>query len=329
MANAEVGDDVWGDDPTVIRLEQVAADKLGKEAALFLPSGTMGNLVALMSHCWERGAEAIVGHKSHIMIYEQGGIAQLAGILPKVLDNQPDGTIRLHDIEKGIQRSINDHYCCTQLLCLENTHNKCCGAALPVNYMDAAAAIAHEYGLKVHLDGARIFNAAVALEVDPKRLVENVDSLTFCLSKGLSCPVGSVLCGSEEFIQRARRVRKLVGGGLRQSGVLAAAGLYALDSLVDRLKDDHARAKRLANGLGTIPGLSVGTPNSNMVFFNINWALTSMRNIDEFMNSLSSCGISICEYTIGDWSFRAVLHSDVSDTQVTEALEKITTILTK
>merc|ERR1719285_232987 len=329
MANAEVGDDVWGDDPTVIRLEQVAADKLGKEAALFLPSGTMGNLVALMSHCWERGAEAIVGHKSHIMVYEQGGISQVAGILPKVLKNEPDGTISLDDVEREIQKSRDGHYCPTKLLCLENTHNKCCGTPIPAEYMDAAGELAHKNELMLHVDGARVFNAAVALGVEPKRLVESVDSVTFCLSKGLSCPVGSVLCGSEEFISRARRGRKLVGGGLRQSGVLAAAGLYALDSLVDRLKDDHARAKRLANGLGTIPGLSVGTPNSNMVFFNINFALTSMRNTDEFMNSLSSSGISICEYTIGDWSFRAVLHSDVSDTQVTEALEKITTILTK
>jgi len=221
MAEAEVGDDVFGEDPTVNRLEEMAAIRMGKEAALFVTSGTQGNMVALLAHCG-RGDEVILGHLAHTHLYEQGGMSSLGGIHPRVLLNQPDGTLDLDQVEAAI-RPDNVHFPRSRLLTLENTHNRCHGAPLTPEYTQAAANLAHRYGLKVHLDGARVFNAAIALDVDVKALVDPVDSVTFCLSKGLSAPVGSVVCGSRQFIAEARRARKVLGGGMRQAGVIAAA----------------------------------------------------------------------------------------------------------
>jgi threonine aldolase len=253
MANAEVGDDVFGEDPTVNRLEAMAAARLGKEAGLFVMSGTMGNLVSLLAQCG-RGDEIILGDQAHTIINEQGGMSALGGIIPHTIRNQPDGTLDLDDVAHAI-RGVNIHYPRTRLITVENTHNLCGGCPLTPAYMAQLGTLAHKHGLRVHVDGARIFNAAVALGVDVKTLVADADSVTFCLSKGLGAPVGSVVCGDRAFVAEARRARKIVGGGARQSGVLAAAGIVALEQNVDRLAEDHCNAAALADGLAVLPGL--------------------------------------------------------------------------
>ena len=271
MAEAEVGDDVFGDDPTVNRLQELAGALTGHEAGLFVASGTMANLVALLTHCaLVRGAEVIVGDKSHTFLNETGGMAALGGIQPFPVPNQPDGTLRLGDIEAAI-RTEDVHHPRTRLVCVENTQNLCGGACLTPEYTRQVADLAHAHGLTLHLDGARIFNAAVAQGVAAPALATPADSVMFCLSKGLSAPVGSVLCGSKDFIAEARRCRKMVGGGMRQAGVIAAAGIVALETMVERLEDDHANARRLADGLRAIPGLEVdpASPKTNMVYFNL------------------------------------------------------------
>src|SRR5512142_321428 len=269
MAKAEVGDDVFGDDPTVNRLQEMAAERMGKEAALFVPSGTMGNLAAILSHC-QRGDEVIIGQKNHSFLYEAGGMSVLGGISSYQIQNQPDGSLLPEDVEAAI-RPDDPHDPITRLVCLENTHNRCGGTVQTPEYTRKIAKLAHDFGLKVHLDGARSFNAPAALGVPARELAEPVDSVTFCLSKGLSAPVGSVLCGDEAFIRKARRARKLVGGGMRQAGVLAAAGIVALEKMTGRLAEDHARARRLADGLreNDCVVLDPGTPATNMVFFNL------------------------------------------------------------
>jgi threonine aldolase len=267
MAEAEVGDDVLGDDPTVKRLEEMAAGRLGKEAALFVPSGTMGNLASLLVHCG-RGDEVILGDQAHIYVYEAGGSSAVGSIHPRPLPNRPDGSIDLDLIEAAI-RPNDVHAPRTRLLALENTHNRCSGAVLPVAYMEAACALAHRRGLAVHLDGARVFNAAVALGVDVQELVAGCDSVSFCLSKGLGAPVGSVIASSQAFIHEARRARKVLGGAMRQSGVIAAAGIVALTEMVDRLADDHANARRLAEGIAGLPGIALdpAAVQTNIVIF--------------------------------------------------------------
>ena len=255
MFHAELGDDVFGEDPTVNRLEQMAAERVGKEAALLVVSGTMGNLASILTHC-RRGEEAILGDRAHTFIYEAGGISALGGIHPHTVPNQPDGTLRLEDIEAAI-RPDNVHFPRTRLICLENTHNRCYGAPLSPEYMAAVGQLARRHNLAIHLDGARIFNAAAALGVDVRELTRHVDSLSFCLSKGLAAPVGSVICASKTFIAEARRARKVLGGGMRQAGVLAAAGIVALDTMIDRLREDHDNAMRLARGIARIDGLSL------------------------------------------------------------------------
>lgn len=269
MAEAEVGDDVFGEDPTVQRLEEMGAERMGKEAGLFVSSGTMGNLVSLLTHCG-RGDEVILGDSAHSYMYEQGGSAALGGIHPRPLRNRPDGTLDMAEIEAAI-RDENTHFPRTRLICLENTHNRCSGAVLTLAYTAAVADLAHRHKLKLHLDGARIFNAAVALGVEAKELAAGADSVTFCLSKGLSAPVGSVVCGSREFIYEARRARKVLGGGMRQAGVIAAAGIVALTEMVERLAEDHTNAKRLAEGIADTPGLWVDPAQiqTNIVFFEV------------------------------------------------------------
>jgi len=282
MAAAEVGDDVFGDDPTIIRLEALAAALTGHAAGLFVASGTMGNLIALLTHCG-RGREVIVGNQSHIYLNEVDGMAALAGCQACPVPNQPDGTLRLEDLEAAI-RSEDVHHARTRLICLENTQNVCGGVPLSVAYTQQVAALAHSRGLMLHLDGARLFNAAVAQGVSAAALAGLADSVMFCLSKGLSAPVGSVLCGSVEFMAEARRNRKMVGGGMRQAGVLAAAGLVALETMIERLDDDHANARRMAAGLRGLPGLALDTsaPASNMVYFNLlpQAAVTPMQLVE-------------------------------------------------
>lgn len=252
MYRAEVGDDGRGDDPTVKRLEGVAAERLGKEAALFVPSGTMGNLVALLAHCG-RGDMVILGDQSHIFRSEGGGASALGSIHPYPVLTQPDGTLAPERIEAAVGASIN--FPRVRLVCLENTHNRMGGRVLRPAYIQEVRAIADRHGLAIHLDGARIFNAAVALDVDVQDLVRDADSVTFCLSKGLSAPVGSLVCGTKDFIAQARRNRKVLGGTMRQVGIVAAAGLVALDQMVDRLAEDHANARRLAEGIAETPHL--------------------------------------------------------------------------
>jgi threonine aldolase len=314
MYRAEVGDDVFGEDPTVNRLERMAAERLGKEAALLVVSGTMGNLVALLTHCG-RGDEAILGDRSHIFLSEQGGMAALGGITPYPISNQPDGTLRLEDIEGAI-RGDNVHFPRTRLVCLENTHNVCNGMPLTAEYTAQVARLARAHGLRVHLDGARVFNAAAALTVDVRELVREVDSVMFCLSKGLCAPVGSLVCGSAEFIAQARRARKMVGGGMRQAGILAAAGIVALEQMSDRMAEDHARAKRLAQGLAEIPGVEVAPLASNILYF---WLTEeASKTPAEVADGLAERSVRVSSRAGG--RFRAVTHYWISDDDVERAI---------
>ena len=255
MAEAELGDDVFGDDPTLNRLEAMAAERLGKDAAVFVASGTMGNLVSVLAHAG-RGDEIILGDKAHIFRSEAGGASALGGVAYFPLPNDHRGMLDLDQLEAAI-KPPNEHFTRTALIALENTQNACGGAPLTADDTKSVADIAHRHGVPLHLDGARIFNAAVALETPVTELTKHADSVSFCLSKGLSCPIGSVVCGSEEFVKEARKWRKMVGGGMRQVGVIAAAGIVALDNMVERLNDDHANARRLAQGLAQIPGIDI------------------------------------------------------------------------
>ncbi len=308
MANAEVGDDVYGEDPTVNRLQEMAADLMGKERGLFVASGTMGNLVGVLAHC-QRGDEVIVGNKAHTFLYEAGGISVLGGVHSCQLPNQPDGSLLLADIESAI-RPDDPHDPVTRLICLENTHNRCGGTYQTPEYTKQVSNFAHARGLFVHLDGARIFNAAAAQQIKAKELAAPVDSVTFCLSKGLCAPVGSVLCGSKEFIRKALRLRKMVGGGMRQAGILAAAGIVALEKMIGRLSEDHARARDLARGLRQIPGIILDQelPATNMVFLSLDSDVDF--NAAEIADKLKSLGILVGD--IGPRSFRLVLHYWIS-----------------
>jgi threonine aldolase len=316
MANAVVGDDVFGEDPTVNKLQEMAAERMGKQAGLFVASGTMGNLAAILAHCG-RGDEAILGNKAHTFLYEAGGISALGGVHSCQLPNQEDGTIKLDDI-RGAVRSADAHQPISRLVCLENTHNRCGGVALTPEYTTAVGELAREKGLFLHLDGARIFNAAVAQGISAKELTQPVDSVTFCLSKALCAPVGSVLCGSTEFIQKAHRIRKQLGGGMRQAGILAAAGIVALESMVDRLAEDHKRAHDLARGLSNLPWLVLdeGTPKTNMIFM----SLTDTFRMDarQVAAELSKQGIRIG--VVGMRRFRLVTHYWIDDSAVDKTI---------
>ncbi len=316
MAQAEVGDDVFGEDPTINRLEALAAAKLGKEAAMFIPSGTMGNLSAVLTHC-TRGDEVILGDLAHTFLYEAGGVAALGGVHPRPISNRPDGTLDPAQIEAAI-RPEDLHYPISRLICLENTHNRCGGAALSVEYTRAVGELARRRGLGLHLDGARIFNAAAALGVPAGDLAAPADSVTFCLSKGLCAPVGSVLCGRADFIRRARHIRKQLGGGMRQAGILAAAGIVALETMVDRLGEDHARARRLAAGLGAIDGIRLepGTPQTNMVYISL-----ADQAPDAFQVEQHLAARGVRAKPRDPRRFRLVLHYWVDDAGVDRAVE--------
>jgi threonine aldolase len=318
---AEVGDDVYGEDPTINRLEAVAAELLGKEAALFVTSGTQGNLCALLAHC-DRGDQVILGDKSHTFRYEQGGMASVGGLMPYLLPNQPDGTLCLEDIAAAVQPD-NPHFPRSRLVCLENTHNMCNGAPLTPAYVDGVAALAREHELRVHVDGARLFNAAAALDVPARNLVASVDSVTFCLSKGLCAPVGSILCGSTEFIARARRARKVLGGGMRQAGFLAAAGIVALEQIRPRLTDDHVRARRLATGLAEIPGVEVNPVYTNIIYFRVTADVP--LTAPEIEDALKARGVLILSRDAA--SFRAVTHYWIDDADVEHTLAVLRSIL--
>jgi threonine aldolase len=326
MANARVGDDVYGDDPTVKELEAESAELLGKEAGLFVASGTMGNLTAALTHCG-RGDEMILGREAHIFRSEAGGSAALGGVHPHALPTQPDGTLKLEDIRKAI-RGDDEHYPRTRLICLENTHNAIGGAAISREYTRQVGQLAREYGLKLHIDGARIFNAQAALDVPAKELVEDADSVSFCLSKGLCAPVGSVLVGSKAFIAQARRVRKSLGGGMRQVGVLAAAGLVAIREMIDRLPEDHDHACLLAEGLATIPHVVIDPTRvqTNMVFFDL--ADSAPLNPAQLVERLKQDYHILMRLASGHTrTFRAVTHYWIRREHVHQAIEAMRAVL--
>ncbi|GMR11547.1 MAG: low-specificity L-threonine aldolase [Anaerolineae bacterium] len=317
MAEAEVGDDVFGDDPTVQRLEELAAERMGKPAAVFVASGTMGNLAAVLSHC-QRGDEIILGDQSHTYLNEAGGVSALGGVHPRSILDQPDGTLRVEDIQAAI-RADDEHFPISRLIVIENTHNLMGGAALSPQYMASVSAIARERGLKIHLDGARIFNAAAALGVPASTLAESADSVTFCLSKGLCAPVGSVLCGSEDFIRRARRARKQLGGGMRQAGILAAAGIVALERMVDRLSEDHARARRLADGLLALPAITLeqDPPPSNMVYLKLD--PKAGITTGDLIQALGKEGIKLIARD--EYRMRLVVHYWIDDVAIDRVID--------
>jgi threonine aldolase len=316
--HADLGDDVFAEDPTINRLEAMAAERLGMEAALLVVSGTMGNVTCALTHC-ARGEEAILGDASHIFLNEAGGISALGGIFPHTIPNLPDGTLQLDQIEAAI-RADNIHFPRTRLICLENTHNRCYGAALTPDYTASVVALAKRRGIAVHLDGARIFNAAVAQDVDVRELTRGVDSVNLCLSKGLSAPVGSVICGSGEFIARARRVRKMLGGGMRQAGIIAAAGIVALEGMVDRLAEDHANARRLAEGISRIRGLATEPDRvrTNILYIE----LVDRRFTDDaFIARLREKGVLLSHP--GPGRFRMLTHHGIGKADIDTAVEAL------
>lgn len=323
MAEAEVGDDVYRDDPTLNRLEELAAEMLGKEAALFVPSGTMANLLALLVHC-QRGDEVIIGNQSHIYLNEVAGMSALGGIQPCAIQNQKDGTLLLDDIRASI-RTEDVHHAITRLICLENTQNICGGVPLTVEYTRAVADLAHENDLSLHVDGARIFNAATALNIDVKTLVEPADSVMFCLSKGLVAPVGSMLVGTRKFIARARHLRKMLGGGMRQVGILAAAGIISLEKMTKRLGEDHVRAKKLAEGLRKIPGLVVDpdSPHTNMVYMNLSDEVK--LNTGQIVERMKNAGILLDAENAR--RFRLVTHYWIDDVRVQKTIAAFREVL--
>jgi threonine aldolase len=315
MYRAEVGDDVFGEDPTINRLEEIAAARMGKESALFVVSGTMANLVSLLTHCG-RGDEVIMGQMSHTFNFEVGASSALGGVHVRTVPNQPNGSLDPQDVEEAI-RGDNIHYPRTRLICLENTHNLCGGAVLSLEQIDTIGDVAAKHGLAVHLDGARIFNAAIFLGVDPKELTRSVNSVAFCFSKGLAAPVGSAICGERDFIREARRHRKMVGGGMRQAGILAAAAIVALEQMVDRLADDHRHARRLAEGINEIDGLRVDLARvqTNMVLLEI----TDQRMTPaQLVARLDEEGVKLLSR--GGGFFRAVTHYGIEKEDIDLAL---------
>lgn len=318
IASASLGDDVYQEDPTVNELQREAAKITGQEAALLVPSGTMGNLASILAHC-QRGQEIIVGHKAHIFLFEAAGAAALGGINIRTVPNQPNGTILIEDIQSAI-RPEDEHQPVTHLVALENTHNRCDGASLNPKYTQKIADFVHQHDLIFHLDGARVFNASVDLGVPVATLTAPFDSVTFCLSKGLSAPIGALICGSEEFINKAHRVRKQLGGGMRQAGIIAAAGLVALEEMVDRLAEDHRNARSLAEGLSRISGILIDLNNqhTNMVYFGLHPDVAF--TLDDLRSHLASRGLLVGG---GQDRIRMVTHARVDSSDVHQAINII------
>jgi threonine aldolase len=323
MASAELGDDVYGEDPSVNRLQSLAAKMLGKQAALFVPSGTMANLASILAHC-ERGDEVILGDQSHVFQNEAGGISAFGGVHPHLIPNERDGTLPVDKLEGAI-RQDDVHYPISRLILLENTHNRCGGIPLSLEYSQLVGQLAKKHGLKLHIDGARIFNAAVKLGVPAAELAAPADSITLCLSKGLCAPVGSVICGDKAFITRAHRMRKALGGGMRQAGVLAAAGIVALESMIERLSEDHRRAGMIADGLRGIPGLSLryDSPATNMVF--VDFLPQAKMNAAEVVEAMRERDIIL--RSSADGAIRLVVHYWIDDEAVDELIAQLKILL--
>ena len=326
MAQAKLGDDVYGEDPTINSLEEKAADLLGKEAALFVASGTMGNLVAILSHAG-RGDQAIVGEDSHTFAHEAGGMSVLGGIIPRPLQTDRMGRMNLEAVEGAISPD-DPHYPTTRLILLENSYGSRGGYPIPLDYFTAVQTIAQRHNLRIHLDGARFFNATTALNIDPKALASTVDSVSFCLSKGLSAPVGSLLCGSAEFISWARRNRKILGGGMRQAGILAAAGHIALDCMIDRLAQDHANARLLVNGLSKIPGIVIDPDQfqTNILLFDLAEDVPyTPQEVAQRCREVGNVWFGSGNY--GSSSFRAVTHYWVGPKEIKTFIEVLSQVL--
>jgi threonine aldolase len=323
ISEAALGDDVYGEDPTINRLEALAAERMGKQAAMLVTSGTMGNLCAILAHCG-RGQEVIVGDQSHIYHYEGGGASVLGGVALNLVPTAPSGELPLPALAAAVRDPEDSHEAITRLICLENTHNRCGGVVLSTEYMASVQRFAQDRGLLVHLDGARMFNAAVALGVNAREITRHVDTVQFCLSKGLAAPVGSILAGDMAFIERARRVRKMVGGGMRQAGIIAAAGIVALEQMVGRLAEDHANARLLAEGLATFPQISIdlGAVQSDIVRFKLR---EGYGTPEAFERALADRGVLISG--IGRGYVRAVTHYGIDASDCEEALEVIRTTL--
>jgi len=321
--NAEVGDDVYLEDPTVNRLEELAAKKVGKDAALFVTSGTMGNLIAVLTHC-QRGDEVILELDSHMYYYEVGGMSAVAGVIPRLIIGDK-GVPNPQNIKK-VFRDENIHYPKTTLICLENTHNRAGGTIIHPQVMEEICQLAHQKNISVHLDGARIFNAAIALNVDPIILIKNADSVMFCLSKGLSAPVGSILAGSKEFIQEARKNRKMLGGGMRQAGVLAAAGIIALGKMIERLKEDHKNARILGEGLDKVEKIKVDleTVQTNMVYLDL---YKSDMDTYQFLPKLAK--YNILGLPRPPSKIRLVTHYGISEEDIYTTIEAIKEIVSE
>jgi threonine aldolase len=321
MANAIVGDDQFGEDPTVRELEQLAARMLGKDEAVYVASGTMGNLAALLAHCG-RGDEVIMGDECHIFWYESGGAAALGGMPFNLLPNGRFGELDIDRVRKAI-RVKRPGYPRTGAICVENTQNRCGGTVLPLSYLAELHAVGQEHGVPVHMDGARIFNAAAAIDVPPDEIARHADSVQFCLTKGLAAPVGSVIAGTSEFIQRARAQRKIVGGAMRQSGVIAAAGVVALREMVDRLPDDHRRARLLAEGLARIDGIRIDLEavQTNIVIFRVEPAIDQAA----FVAEMKERGVLISNY--GTRGARMVTHYQIDDAAVASALDAVAAVM--
>jgi threonine aldolase len=317
MYEAEVGDDVSGEDPTINRLEELAANLLKKESALFTPSGIMSNLLAVLTHT-NPGEEILLGNEAHMFWYEVGGASALGGVVMRTIRNELDGRIEPYMVEDAI-RPKDIHFPPTTLLCLENTHNRCGGAVLTPEYTSSIAGLVHQHDLRVHLDGARIFSAAVALNIPVSELTNSADSVCFCLSKNLSAPVGSLLCGSREFVEKARKKRRMLGGGMRQAGVIAAAGIVAIEKMVVRLADDHANAKKLAYGLANITGVIIQPERfqTNIVTFELPNSIPTHK----FIKQMTECGVKLS--ILGERKIRAVTHRMISSTDIDEALGRI------
>jgi len=322
MYHAEVGDDVYHEDPTINRLQEMVAERLGKEDAIFVPSGTMGNAASILAHAG-RGEAVIVGNQSHIYHYEVGGASTLGGSPMVVVQTAPDGMLDPYEIQINISDGSDEHSAPSALLCIENTHNRCGGSVLSLEQVEQLTTLAHSYGLMVHMDGARVFNAAIALGIPVSTLVRTVDSIMFCLSKGLSAPVGSMVVGRRDFIQRALRMRKLLGGGMRQAGVLAAAGIVALEQMVDRLVEDHETSKQLALGLAEYPQIDINVDRvkTNMVMFSVRNSKhepMGEKETELFLSKAREHGVLMGH--IGQGNIRAVTHHGINDNDITKAL---------
>jgi threonine aldolase len=324
ITRANLGDDVYGEDHSVNELEAVAAELSGKEAALLVPSGTMANLIAVMAHC-RRGAKVIVGNEADMYLYEAGGASVCGGIIYEPVETQPDGRLLLADVQRAFPEDLTDPQCALpELICLENTHNRMGGRVLPLAYLREVQAFARQRAVAFHLDGARIFNAAVALGVPVAEIASSVDSLQFCLSKGLAAPIGSMVVGTREFIQQGRRVRKMLGGGMRQAGIIAAPGLISLRYMTERLVEDHYQAARLARGLAMLEGIECdpASVETNIVFFRVS---DRRFTLPLFINEARSRGLNVAE--LGHGRLRAVTHAGITAHDIDCALEIIQSLL--